>query len=174
MGINYIKQNLNKFDNDNLINFIFDIITCGTLDSIEDFDETKVYNINQKVYYKDVNNVHHIFKCKVDESTPGIIVFNEWEDLIQSFRKTIISEESVLTSLEAREEVILATEVNQTLFNLQVDVTELMNSYVIVFHPDLGRLSIQDFQITGNTIILKSEFAVANIGDRLIVDIYTN
>ena len=49
MSIKYIKENIKKFDHDNLISFLFDIVIRGGLDNVEDFDETKSYVENEKV-----------------------------------------------------------------------------------------------------------------------------
>ena len=89
LSIEYIKQNLNKFDKDNLLTFIFDIITCGSLDEVEDFDASKSYVKGEKVYCKDMDGVHHIYKCKVEQSTVGNIIYNEWVDLLQMLRKKL-------------------------------------------------------------------------------------
>ena len=74
----------------------------------------------------------------------------------------------------AKEEVIISTQMNQVEFILETPGIEDNDYYLVVFHPDLGRLSVQDYQVVGRRIVLKPEFAVANMGDRLIVDIYAN
>ena len=119
MSIKYIKENIKKFDHDNLISFLFDIVIRGGLDNVEDFDETKSYVENEKVYFKDVKGIHHIYKCVVDISSPGMIVQDEWIDLLESFRKPIISEETVIADVDIREEVVVATENNQVEFTLK-------------------------------------------------------
>ena len=174
MSINYIKENLKKFDHDNLISFLFDIIIRGGLDNIEDFDNTKEYHKNEKVYVKDAVGMHHIYKCDVEVATVGELLQDEWVDLLQSFRKPIVSEETVVASVDIREEVLVSDQANQVRFELNTAGVEEGMYTVVVFHPDLGRLSVQDYQVVGRRIVLKPEFAVANMGDRLIVDIYAN
>ena len=45
---------------------------------------------------------------------------------------------------------------------------------IIVFHPEHGRLSKMDFSIVGKKIVLKDEYKVSNIGERVIFDLYEN
>jgi hypothetical protein len=170
MSINYIKDNLKKFDHDNLISFLFDIIVRGGLDSIEDFDENKEYLKNDKIYFKDLKNNHHIYKCVVNKSTKGTIVVDEWIDLLQSFRKPIVSEETVVASLDIMEEVLESVEPNQIEFKLNTAGVEEGIYTVIVFHPDLGRLAQTDYKLAGKSIILNTP--VSEVGSRLIVDLF--
>ena len=171
MSINYIKDNLKKFDHDNLISFLFDIIVRGGLDSIEDFDENKEYLKNDKVYFKDLKNNHHIYKCVANKSTKGTIIADEWIDLLQSFRKPIVSEETVVASLDIIEEVLESTEPDQVEFELNTTGVEEGLYTIIVFHPELGRLAQSDFELAGKFIILKDP--VVNVGERLIVDLFS-
>ena len=172
MSINYIKQNLDKFDDDNLISFLFDIITIGGLDSVEDFDDTKIYKENEKVYYKDLDGMHHIYKCKVEESTVGVIHRDEWIDLLQSFRKTIVHPDSIVSSVEILEEVVFSESANQTRFELTTTGVADKMYDVIVFHPDLGRLAKTDYDISGQFVILKPGYEVSSAGKRMIFDLY--
>lgn len=172
MSINFIKNNLGKFDKDNLISFLFDIITCGAgLESVEDFDINKSYKENEKVYYVDANGLHHIYKCKVEESTVGDIVYGEWIDLLQSFRKPLVEPSDIISSLEVIEEVLISTEESQVEFTLETKGVEDSMFYVVLFHPEYGRLAKTDFKLVGKTIILNPEYSV-NTGERLIVDLY--
>ena len=171
MSINYIKDNLKKFDHDNLISFLFDIIVRGGLDSIEDFNENKEYLKNDKIYFKDLKNNHHIYKCVANKSTKGTIVTDEWIDLLQSFRKPIVSEETVVASLDIMEEVLESVEPNQIEFKLNTTGVEEGIYTVIVFHPDLGRLAQTDYKLAGKSIILNTP--VSEVGSRLIVDLFS-
>lgn len=172
MSIKYIKENLKKFDHDNLISFLFDIVIRGGIDNIDDYDNTKEYVLDEKIYFKDNNGTHHIYKCIVNKATVGAIVQDEWIDLIQSFRKPIITDETVVTQLNIKEEVIAATMSNQSQFDLIAEGVEDNEYTVVVFHPELGRLSKDDFKIVGKAIILNEGYEVANIGDKIIVDLY--
>ena len=171
MSIKYIKENIKKFDHDNLISFLFDIVIRGGLDNVEDFDETKSYMENEKVYYKDIKGVHHIYKCIVDISSPGMIVPGEWIDLLESFRKPIITEDTVIADVDIREEVVVATENNQVEFTLKTVGVEDDMFTITVHHPEFGRLAKTDFNIIGQQIILDDMYAVG-IGEKLILDLY--
>jgi hypothetical protein len=172
MSIIYIKENIKKFDHDNLISFLLHIVIRGGLDYVEDFDETKTYYEYEKVYYKDVKGVHHIYKCVVEIATLGRIINDEWIDLLESFRKPIISEETFVSEIEVKEEVIVSTEDNQTEFVLTTPGVVDDIYTLIVFHPEHGRLAKSDYYISGQTIILDDEYAVTNIGEKIIVDLY--
>lgn len=174
MSINYFKENLKKFDHDNLISFLFDIVVCGGIENVEDFDKEKQYKENDKVYVKDAKNVHHIYKCKVELATKGLIKPDEWVDLLQSFRKPIVNEDTIIANVDVKEEVLYSTINNQKEFKLNtVGVDEGMYN-VVVFHPTLGRLSRQDFDLVGQYIILNDNCLVQNADSRLIVDLYQN
>ena len=174
MSINYFKENLKKFDHDNLISFLFDIVICGGIENVEDFREDKQYVENDKVYVKDSKGTHHIYKCKVEEATVGLIKSDEWIDLLQSFRKPIVNEETLIASPDIREEVLLSTVDNQKEFKLNTVGVEDGMYTVVVFHPTLGRLSRQDFELVGKYIILNDEYAVPVADSKLIVDLYQN
>lgn len=172
MSINYFKENLKKFDHDNLISFLFDIVLRVDINEVEDYEENTQYHLNQKVYYKDVKGKHHIYKCQVENSTVGQIKDGEWIDLIQSFRKPIVGEETVVASIDIRQEILYSTVENQKEFQLKTrGVGEDMYT-IIIFHSELGRLAQTDFDISGQYIVLKDEYIMKNIGGKLVVDLY--
>lgn len=171
MSIKYIKENIKKFDHDNLISFLFDIVIRGGLDNVEDFDETKSYVENEKVYYKDIKGVHHIYKCVVDVSSPGMIIQDEWIDLLESFRKPIGNDHTVITNVDVKEEVIVATIDNQTEFTVTTTGVEDNMYTIVIHHPVHGRLAKTDFTLVGQYIVLDEMFNV-NKGDKLIIDLY--
>lgn len=173
MSIKYIKDNLKKFDHDNLISFLFDIVIRGGLDNVEDFDVNKEYTINNKVYFKDVKGTHHIYKCLVEKSSKGNLLQEEWIDLLQSFRKPLVSEETMIAEVDIKEEVLVADEERQTEFVLNTAGVEDGDYDVVVFHPEHGRLARSDFNLFNKSIILNDEYYV-NKGDRLIIDLYRN
>ena len=174
MSIKYIKENLNKFDHDNLISFLFDIVIRGGLDEVEDFNNEKEYQKNEKIYFKDDLGNHRIYKCIVDKSTVGNILPEEWIDLIQSFRRPIVTEETIVSQVSVKEEVVTTTVVNQVEFELTTPGVSDGMFDIIVFHPEHGRLSKMDFSIVGKKIVLKDEYKVSNIGERVIFDLYEN
>ena len=174
MSIKYIKENLKKFDHDNLISFLFDIVIRGGLDNIYDYDVNKEYFLDEKVYIKDDNGIHHIYKCIVDKATVGDIVQGEWIDLIQSFRKPIVTDETIITEINIKEEVLVSTTNNQVVFELKDAGINDGDYTVVVFHPEHGRLAKSDFKLIENSIVLNDEFKVNNIGEKLIIDLYRN
>ena len=172
MSIKFIKENIKKFDHDNLISFLFDIVIRGGLENVEDFDTTKSYPENAKVYYKDVKNIHHIYKCVVEISTPGMIVPGEWIDLLESFRKPLVNEETIVANTEVKEEVVISTAPNQTEFELTTLGVEDNMYFITIHHPEHGRLAKTDFTVIGQMIVLDEMYAVSDEGSKLIVDLY--
>lgn len=170
-SIDYIKSTLNKLDNDNLLTFLIDVVTCGGIDSVEDYNETKQYKKDQKVYYKDEDGMHHIYIAIVDKPEIGEIYDDEWVDLLQSFRRPIVNPADVVSNVEMIEEIILSTSANQTTFTITSPGVENKIYTVIVYHPTKGRLAKTDWTLTGRNIKLKSEYAVTTVGQRLVVDL---
>lgn len=173
MSINYFKENLKKFDHDNLIAFLFDIVLRVDINEIEDFNKAKEYQLNQKVYYKDIKGKHHIYNCLVEKSTIGELIHDEWIDLVQSFRKPIVSDETVVASLDIRQEVLYSTQANQTEFELRTYGVGEGAYNIIIYHSELGRLAQTDFEVSGQYIVLKDEYKMKNIGGKLVVDLYS-
>ena len=171
VSINYFKENLKKFDHDNLISFLFDIVLRVDIAEVVDFEEDVQYHLNEKVYIKDFKGKHHIYKCKVENSTIGEIKDEEWVDLIQSFRKPIVSDETVVASLDIRQEVLEATVDGQVEFTLKTAGVGEDEYNIVIFHSELGRLARIDFQVSGQNIILNEEYKV-NKGGKLVVDLY--
>lgn len=173
MSINYFKENIKKFDHDNLIPFLFDIFLRVNIDEVEDFDPTKKYHLHQKIYYKDVKDKHHIYTCTVENTTIGEIKDDEWVDLVQSFRKPIIGEETIVTGVDIRQEVLYSNEANQKEFVLKTYGVSEGAYTVVIFHSELGRLARSDFQISGQNIVLNDDCVMKSIGGRLVVDLYS-
>lgn len=172
MSINYFRENLKKFDHDNLISFLFDILLRINIDEIEDFDINKEYNMYQKVYVKDIKGKHHIYNCIVEKSTIGQLKDDEWIDLIQSFRKPIITDNNIVTGIDVRQEVVYTTQANQKEFELNTYGVSEGAYTVIIFHPELGRLASTDFQVLGQTVVLNDDCIVKNINGKIVIDLY--
>lgn len=170
-SIEYIKSTLKRLDNDNLLNFLLDIVTCGGIDTVEDYNTTKQYKKDEKVYFQDEDGMHHIFICIVDKPAIGTIYKDEWLDLLQYFRRPIVDASEVVSNFEMIEEVIISTKANQTTFTLTSPGVENKIYTVIVYHPTHGRLAKEDFTLVGRNIKLNSEYAVTTLGDKLIVDL---
>lgn len=173
MSINYFKENLKKFDPDNLVSFLFDIVLRIDLDEIEDYDATKQYYLHDKIYYKDAKGRHHIYNCLVEEATVGNLVPVEWIDLVQSFRKPIITEETLVASVEVKQEVLVSTVANQREFELKTRGVAEGGYTILVYHSELGKLTQTDFVVSGKYVILNEDCAMKEVGGRLIVDLFS-
>jgi hypothetical protein len=172
VSIEYFKKNLKKFDHDNLIAFLFDIVLRVDINEVVDYDNAVQYHLHEKVYVQDVKGKHHIYKCLVENSTVGELKDEEWIDLIQSFRKPIVSDETVVAGLDIRQEILISTEDNQMEFKLKTaGVGEGMYN-IIIFHSEIGRIAKTDFQISGQNIVLNEEYRMKQKGGKLIVDLY--
>lgn len=173
MSINYFKENLKKFDHDNLVAFLFDIILRINLDEVEDFDATKEYHLHDKVYYKDAKGKHHIYSCLEENATVGSLVPVEWIDLVQSFRKPLITEDTVVASIDVKQEVLVSTVSNQKEFELQTRGVSEGAYTTLVYHSELGRLPQVDYTVSGNYIVLNDDCVMKEVGGRLIVDLFS-
>ena len=100
-----------------------------------------------------------------------IIVQGEWIDLLESFRKPIITDDTIIANVEIGEEVVVATKDKQTEFTLKTIGVEDNMFTIVVHHPEFGRLAKTDFEVIGQQIILDDMYAV-NIGEKLILDLY--
>lgn len=170
-SIEYIKSTINKLDNDNLLTFLLDVITCGGIDSVEDYNNTKQYKRDQKVYFKDEDGMHHIYVAIVDKPEIGRIFDDEWVDLLQSFRRPVINPADVVSNVEMLEEVIISTVSKQSTFTLTSPGVENKIYTIIVYHPTKGRLTRNDWSLTGRNIKLNPEYALPSVGQRLVVDL---
>lgn len=172
MGINYIKKTLEKMDNDNLLVFLLDIATCGGIDYVEDYNNTKQYVENEKIYYKDNSGLHHIYKCQVPKATIGEIIDGEWLDLLQTFRKPIVNPDDVIVKVDVGEEIVITTTANQNSFELKTPGIEDGMYTVVVFHPVVGRLAASDFKLQGRTVTLNIGLEIPVAGSKIVVDLY--
>lgn len=170
-SIEYIKKALYKLDNDNLITFLLDVITCGGIEEVTDYDSTKQYRKDEKVYKQDDDGTHHIYVSTVDSPKVGVILSSEWVDLLQSFRRPIINATDVISTCEMIEETILCTMSNQTQFTITTPSVENKIYTINVYHPTKGRLAQTDWTLNGRIIKLNSGYEVPNIGDKLIIDL---
>lgn len=170
-SISYIKKALSKLDNDNLLTFLLDVITCGGIEYVEDYDKTKQYKKDEKIYIQDEDGMHHIYVAIVDEPIIGKIIDDEWVDLLQSFRRPIVNANDVLSTCEMIEESIICTMPNQTQFTITTPSVENKLYTINVYHPTKGRLAKTDWTLVGRILKLNSEYAVPNIGQRLVIDL---
>lgn len=165
-NFSFIKSNLNKLGPDHLYRFLMDLITKGDFESIDDYDPTRIYHFGERVYvYED--NVHHIYECRVDNSTTGDIIDYEWVDLIDAFNTLNVDE--ILNKLYITEE----------LFTADVDTREIPIKYdgydkefckIMLYHSIQGRLASDEFTVNDNVITLKD--FVMNKGEYIVMDIF--
>lgn len=170
-SIEYIKKALYKLDNDNLITFLLDVITCGGIEEVTDYNPNKQYLKDEKVYKQDDDGTHHIYVATVSSPKVGTILASEWVDLLQSFRRPIINATDVISTCEMIEETILCTMSNQTQFTITTPSVENKIYTINVYHPTKGRLAQTDWALSGRIIKLNSGYEVLNIGDKLIIDL---
>lgn len=170
-SIEYIKKALSKLDNDNLITFLLDVITCGGIEEVTDFNVNKQYHKDEKVYKQDSDGTHHIYISTVESPKKGVILATEWVDLLQSFRRPIINATDVISTCEMIEETILCTMSNQTQFTVTTPSVENKIYTINVYHPTKGRLAQTDWTLNGRVITLNSGYSVPKIGDKLIIDL---
>ena len=165
-NFSFIKSNLNKLGPDHLYRFLMDLITKGDFESIEDFDPTITYHFGEKVYlYED--NVHHIYECRVSNSTLGVLVDYEWIDLIESFNS--LNVDDILNKLYITEELFTADEDTREI-PIKYEGFDIGFCKVMLYHSIQGRLSSEEFSIDDNIITLKD--LVMNKGEYIVIDIF--
>ena len=83
-----------------------------------------------------------------------------------------MGEETIVAGLDIRQEIIKAEEANQKEFKLKTyGVGEDALCYNIPSR--IRRLAKTDFQISGQYVVLNDDCVLKNIGDRLVVDLYS-
>lgn len=165
-NFNFIKSNLNKLGPDHLYRFLMDLITRGDFESIDDFDPAIIYHFGEKVYVYE-NKIHHIYECRVNNSTAGEILDYEWVDLIDAFKSINIDE--ILNKLYITEEVFTA-DIDTKEFPIKYKGFDKEFCKVMLYHSIQGRLASDEFDINDNIVTLK-DFTM-NKGEYIVMDIF--
>lgn len=165
-NFSFIKSNLNKLGPDHLYRFLMDLITRGDFNSIDDFDPSAFYHYGERVYVYE-NMIHHIYECRVENSTPGEILDDEWLDLIDALKPINLDE--IINKMYIVEETFTA-DTNTREVPIKYDGFDNELCKVMLYHSIQGRLASDEFSISDNLITLK-DFEM-NKGEYIVMDIF--
>ena len=160
MNIRYIKSNISKIPEDNLIRFLYDLI-LDDLNNITSYEPGIVYTKGDRVYLQE-NGKHQIFQCSVDKSSSSFN-YDEWEYVLEVFNNEI----NKFYNLKIKDEVHIIDEFNRNQITTKLEFNENRSTFAL--YCGKKRYSNNyDFTISGNNIIFKEPF---NIGDRVILEV---
>lgn len=160
MNIRYVKSNLNKLYNDNLIKFLYDITLQDTT-NIDSYEEGKIYNLNEKIYLQN-DNVHQVFQCIVSKSS-GLFIDNEWEHILDITYDSI----EKISNLIIKEEMFIIDET--TINGIQTKLDFIQENSTFALYCGKKRYCINhDFKVDKKVITFNKPF---NIGDKIILEV---
>ena len=160
MNIRYIKSNIAKIPEDNLLRFLYDVI-LEDLNSIKEYKSGEYYIKGDRVYLQE-NGKHQIFQCSVDNSSSSFN-YDEWDYILEVFEKDI----DRLYNLKVKEEVHIIDESNKSVLHTNLKFNS-SRSTVAVYCGKRRYAVDYDFILNGNEFIFNTPF---NIGDRVILEI---
>ena len=165
MDIRYIRKNMDKQSSHDMMNILKDLIIKSDISTINNFSPAKSYGLNDMVYVKE-GKLHRVYVCLVENSTPGVILPNEWRHYIER----IYEEESKHNPMDIYEEKLVVN--NNGLFNhkLDFDLFKHKNTFVAAFNSVQPRLRYGvDFTLTEDGVI--KFLKPMCIGERVIFEI---
>lgn len=160
MNIQYIKTNIEKLSQQQLISLLADMI-LETVEDIEQFNSTKVYGIGDKVYLEE-NGTHCVYQCMM-HGTTGNFNKEKWLHLVEVYRGT----NPPFYTIRILEEVLKPTTapiINHTI-SLNYNVNQ---STVALYKGKLRLIRDVDFTLNGKNIVLNKPL---QIGERIIIEV---
>ena len=160
MNIRYIKSNIAKIPEDNLLRFLYDII-LEDLNDIKEYKSGEVYIKGDRVYLQE-NSKHQIFQCSVDNSST-LFNYDEWDYILEVFERDI----DKLYNLKVKEEVHIIDE--STKSSIYTNLNFNSSRSTVALYCGKHRYALDyDFTLNGNEIVFNKPF---NIGDRVILEV---
>lgn len=160
MNIQYIKTNIEKLNQQQLVSLLADMI-LDVVDNIKEFDSTKIYDVGDKVYFEEDGGVHHVYQCIVKNTTTGFIREN-WLNLIEVYK----GDYAPFYDIRILEEVVKPTS-KLTKHTISLDYNA-DQSTVAIYKGKLRLVRDDDFTLNGKTITLKTAL---NAGERIIIEV---
>ena len=160
MNIRYIKSNISKIPEDNLLRFLYDII-LEDLNNIKEYKSGEVYIKGDRVYLQE-NGKHQIFQCSVDNSSSSFN-YDEWDYILEVFERDI----DKLYNLKVKEEVYIIDESNKN--SIYTNLNFNSSRSTVALYCGKHRYALDyDFTLNGDEIVFNKPF---NIGDRVILEV---
>lgn len=161
MNIRYFKTNLSNISNENILKFLADVI-LSNINSVSDYNINNVYNIGDRVYFKE-NGTHHIYECIKSPAT-GVFDPDKWRHVVEVYKGPLPTVYALTVKEEVR--VIEESETKELQLNLEFDT---LKSTVAVYNRKERLVIGYDFDITADRkIVFKKDIAV---GTRLIFEV---
>lgn len=160
MNIQYIKTNIEKLSQQQLISLLADMI-LETVQDIEQFSTSKVYGIGDRVYLEE-NGTHCVYQCLM-HGTTGAFNSDNWIHLVEVYRGTT----PPFYTIRILEEVVKATSTPITTHTITLNYN-VDQSTVAVYKGKIRLVRDVDFTLSGKTITLKKALAV---GERVIIEV---
>ena len=160
MNIQYIKTNIEKLSQQQLISLLVDMI-LETVEDIEQFSKTKEYGIGDKVYLEE-NGTHCVYQCTT-HGTIGEFDESKWLHLIEVYRGVT----PPFYTIRILEEVLkpASTSISTHSISLNYNVDQ---STVALYKGKLRLIRDVDFTLNGKTITLTNPLPV---GERIIIEV---
>lgn len=166
MSIRYIQTNYNKLGCYNIIKFLLDLSVVN-LDIVKPYEQERTYVKGDFVYLKE-NNIHKIYRCKVDVSF-GELIPGEWEHIMDKYDEEV----KIGTNLLFREYDFIVDNNNfDTIINdLIIPDYKLGKSNVTIFiGKDIFVHGI-DFSVDENGKIIFNYPIEIEVGHKIIVEV---
>jgi hypothetical protein len=189
LSINYIQNNYDKLDVDNLIKFLLDL-TVVNLNNVAPYNENELYTKGSLVYLKE-DNVHKVFRCKInmqnkiDAFILGTSILgigklipktnvstdfnNIWEHILDIYDKKVETAGNIFI----REEIIKVNENNlDNIFDQIIVSNYKQGSSIITIYIDKNIfINGRDFVIDENGKVTFTPNINVEIGDKIIIEI---
>ena len=158
MNIRSIQTNLKKLQEDNLLQFLYDII-ISNLQNVHPYENGVQYKVGDLVYIQE-DGVHKVYQCLNDTEA-----FNsdDWEHVLDVYEK----EEFRVSNFRVKEEVHIITEetINSIVSNLEFKGE---NSTFIIYKGKQRYAVNYDFTVDDHNITFNKPF---NVGERIILEV---
>ena len=160
MNIQYIKTNIEKLSQQQLVSLLTDMI-LETVEDIEQFSTSKVYGIGDKVYLEE-NGTHCVYQC-LTHGTSGVFNSDNWIHLIEVYRGAT----PPFYTIRILEEVVKANSEPITTHTITLNYN-VDQSTVAIYKGKLRLIRDVDFTLSGKKITLNNPLVV---GERIIVEV---
>lgn len=159
MDIRYVKANIDKISEYDLIKMIVDMILENT-SMLENYDENKSYKISDRVYINENGN-HYVYQCIVNNIT-GKFDKSKWVPLFKIYNGPQIT----FNTIRIREEVYIPNEsVNN--YTIKLDFNTEQTS-VAIYRGMIRFVKGVDFNLDGKKITFTKPL---NPNERIIIEL---
>ena len=159
MDIQYIKSNIGKMTQNELVSLLSDMI-LDNVTRIENYDRNKAYRITDRVYSEE-SGTHCVYECIVNGAT-GSFDKTKWRPLAEVYTGPA----PIFYTIRIREEVVTPN-TDMSTYTVKLDYDEEQTS--IAIYSGMKRLIKDvDFTINGKTITFNSSI---KSGNRIIIEL---